>query len=905
MSVTRLTRLARTVHRVRFGAATVALVALVAASARAQPPTAPPPGGPPPGAPPPEVHAYRIDAPVRIDGVLDEPVWAMARPVTEFTQLDPEEGHPVSERTEVRVLISDDALYVGARLYDRDAAKISRRLSRRDDPIATDEFDVYLDCYHDHLTAKRFRVNPGGAILDGTIGADGSEDDSWDAVWEASATVDSLGWTAEMRIPLSQLRYNARGDGAWGIQLVRTIFRRGETAEFAFTPKKEQGGVSRYGNLTGLGLLPRPRRLELLPYASARNERLQFPADDPFRSGSDYFGATGADARYGLTSDLTLDLTANPDFGQVEVDPAQVNLTAFETFYPEHRPFFVEGSDLFAFGRSRAFNNFTVPTIFNSRRIGRAPERVIDDPGDSYVDSPATTTIAGAAKLTGRTPGGWAVGALDAVTTPEEAKFEDATGAQQSAQVEPLTHYFAGRVRRELRQGNTAIGGLFTAVNRQLDDPTMADLLRSDAYLGGLDLAHAWARRRWALDADATGSFVRGSADAMQLTQQQSDRYLQRPDHAGYYAYDPTRTSMTGYGFDGSLAKSSGTHWLGSVAVVSRSPGYEANDLGFQTRADYTGLSSIVLYQENKPGPVFRNYLMFPYTNEMWNYGGDRVYDSYAFNANGTLRNFWTVSGQVTLNRRVMDDRLTRGGPQAVAPENGSWSATVGSDSRKPWTVSTSFSHSWSQVGDYSDAPSVTIDLRPSPTLHLSFAPTYTASHGLAQYVGTFADPLALATYGNHYVFATLDQRIAEIDTRVDWTMTPKLTLQLYLQPLVVSGHYSQYKELDAPETYDFDVYGVRRGSISRDASGVYTVDPGDGGAFQFSDPDFNYRSLLGNAVLRWEYRTGSTLYLVWQQQRTDVVPIGGFDFQRDYRALVDHTPQNVFAVKVTWWIGV
>ena len=886
--------------------AAMALLALAAGAALAQgPPPGPPPVGPPPGPPPPELHASRIRDPIRIDGVLDEPAWAAAEPATQFTQLDPEEGHPVSERTEVRVLIGDDALYVGARLFDREASKISRRLSRRDDAIATDEFDVYLDCYHDHLTARRFRVNPGGAILDGTIAPDGSEDDSWDGVWDAAARVDSLGWTAELRIPLNQLRFDARVDAVWGIQLVRTIFRKGETAEFAFTPKKEQGGVSRYGNLTGLGVLGHPRHLELLPYTSARNERLQFPPGDPFRSGSDYFGAGGADLKYGITSDLTLDLTANPDFGQVEVDPAQVNLTAFETFFPEHRPFFVEGSDLFAFGHSRAFNNFGVPTIFDSRRIGRAPQRVLDDPNDLYVDSPAQTTIAGAAKLTGRTPGGWAIGALDAVTTPEQANYEDASGAHQTATVEPLTHYFAGRVRRDLREGNTSIGGLFTAVDRQLDDPALASLLRTDAFLGGLDLAHAWARRRWALDADVTGSLVRGTPAAMDLTQRQSDRYFQRPDHADYFTYDSTRTRLGGYGIDASIAKTSGTHWLTSLAYVSRSPGYEANDLGFETRADFRGISSIVLYQETKPGRLFRNYTVLPYMNQMWNSGGDRIYDSYAIDANGTFLDFWSGDVRVTQNRRVMDDRLTRGGPQGVSPENGTWLVNLTTDSRKSWSVTGAFVHSWSEVGGYSDAPSVTIDLRPSPTLHVSVAPTYTASHSNAQYVGTFADAADLATFGQRYVFATLDQRLAEIDTRVDWTLTPKLSFQLYLQPLVVSGHYSLFKELDAPETFDFDVYGSRRGTISRDPSGVYTVDPGDGVAFQFGDPDFNYRSLLGNAVVRWEYRAGSTLYLVWQQQRTDVVPIGGFDFARDYRAMLDHAPQNVFAVKLTWWIGV
>ncbi len=852
----------------------------------------------------PVIRAARLEGALRIDGRLDEPAWAAAEPETAFTQTDPHEGQPVSERTEVRVLLGDDALYVGARLFDREAGRIRARLARRDDDVQTDEFDVYLDSFHDHLTAKRFRVSPGGAVLDGTIATDGSEDDSWDAVWEAATTVDSLGWTAEIRIPLSQLRYATPGDGTWGIQLVRTIIRTGETAEFAFTPKAENGGVSRYGTLAGLDGLGRSRHLELLPYASLRNERLAVAPGDPFRTGNDVFGAAGADAKLGVTHSLTLDLTANPDFGQVEVDPAQVNLTAFETFYTERRPFFVEGADLFSFGRSRAMNNFSVPTIFHSRRIGRAPQFTPGGPDVLYMHEPAQTTIAGAAKLTGRTDGGWAIGALDAVTTREVADYADTNGVHRTAAAEPLSHYFVGRVRRELRRGDTEIGGLVTAVDRRLDDPTLASLLRSDAYVGGLDLAHAWANRRWALDADVTGSRVQGGAQAIDATQRLSDRYLQRPDHGDYFTYDPTRTRLQGYGIDGSLAKVSGRHWLGSVAYVSRSPGYETNDIGYMTRADYRGLSSIVLYNQTTPGRLFRNWTVMPYANEMWNFGGDRIYDSYAIDANGNLVNYWYVDSRLSWNRRVMDDRLTRGGPQGVAPALGSLQGTVTSDWRRPFTASLTWVHTWSESGGHGESPSLALSLRPSPTLRVRFEPSYDFSHATAHYVTTVTDPAAASTYGHRYVFADLDEHTLALDTRLDWTMTPRLSLQLYVQPLIVSGRFTRFKELLAPETYDFAVYGETRGTIASGAGGAWVVDPGNGATFTVPDPDFNFRSLLGNAVLRWEYRPGSTFYLVWQQQRTDVAPIGDFDVQRDYRALLDHAPQNVFAAKVTYWIG-
>ncbi len=853
----------------------------------------------------PRIRAAALTGAVRIDGVLDEAAWSAAEPATAFTQLDPHEGAPASERTEVRVLIGDNALVIGARLFDRDARRIKAQLARRDDATACDAFEVSIDSYHDHLTARRFRVNPSGSIRDAAIGTDGSEDATWDAVWEAAATVDSLGWSCELRIPLSQLRYHSVPDATWGIQFSRVIFRKGETDYFAFTPKKAQGGVNRYGHLTGLGQLAEPRHLELLPFTVLRNERLDFPNGNPFRSRSDYFRNAGVDAKYGVTSDLSLDVTVNPDFGQVEVDPAEVNLTAFETFFPEHRGFFVEGADLFAFGRSRAFNNFSVPTIFNSRRIGRTPQLQLGGPEFGFLDAPSQSTIAGAAKLTGRTRGGWALGMLDAVTTREDAHYVDTLGVRRETPVEPLSQYFAGRVRRDLRGGDTSVGALFTGVNRQLGDPALAGLLRKNAYIGGLDLAQAWAQRSWALDAAVTGSTTEGSASAIAGAQRSSSRYFQRPDHGDYASYDPTRTRLSGYGVDGSISKTSGEHWLGSLAYVSRSPGYEANDLGFQTRADYRAFSSIALYQQNKPGGWFRNYAIFPYENRMWNFGGDVVFDSWALDANGTLANFWSFDARGTLNRSTLDDRLTRGGPQARLPESGSWIGDLTTDSRRPWSVSADYTYSWNEIGGTGHFPSVSASFRPSPTLRIRFEPAYSATHALAQYVSVVTDPLATATYGRRYVFANLEQRTLSLVTRADWTLTPRLSFQLYLQPLVVSGAYTHFKEYREPRTFQFDVYGRQRGTITPNpATGGYTIDPGNGPAFELSNPDFNFRSLLGNAVLRWEYRPGSTLFIVWQQTRTDVEPFGDFDFSRDYRGLVDRAPQNVFAAKVTFWVG-
>jgi hypothetical protein len=858
-----------------------------------------------PGAGLPTIHAARLAGSIHIDGRLDEAGWNAATPATEFTQLDPDEGKPASERTEVRILIGEDALYIGARLFDSEPGKVRGRLARRDDPTSSDLFEVFIDSYHDHLTATRFRVNPAGAFRDAAIGSDGSEDASWDPVWSAAAQVDSLSWTAEMRIPLSQLRYNPGGE-EWGIQLARGIFRKGEGDYFAFTPKKDQGGVSRYGVLDGLGHLPAPRHLELVPYVLGRNERLHFPAGDPFRSGSDYFGVTGLDVKYSLTSNLTLDATVNPDFGQVEVDPAEVNLTAFETFFSEKRPFFVEGADLFAFGQSRTFNNYGFRTVLNSRRIGRSPHLALGGPQYDNLNAPDQTTIDAAAKLTGKTRGGWSVGVLDAITGPEHARYTLAggDGSVREVPVEPLTHFFTGRLKRDLRSGNTVLGAMLTAVNRRDENAALSAVVPGNAWVGGVDLNHAWSKRTYAFDASVAHSLVQGSPGAIDQLQRSSARYYQRPDHKDYTTYDPTRTRLEGWTTDASLAKTSGKHWLGSLAWTASSPGYEANDLGFMARSDYRGLSDLVLYQENKPGRFLRSYQVMPYTNHIFDYGGDLIFDGYALNTSGTLNNYWGYDVTGSTYQHAYDDRLTRGGPQARLPVQGNVNGGITSDSRKSWSVGPRWSYSWNQAGGKGVNPSLSISVRPSPTLRLGFEPSFSNTHALAQFVTSHADPSATTTYGRRYVFSTLDQRVASLVTRMDWTFTPRMSLQLYLQPLIVTGHYSEFKEFTTPRGYVFAQYGRDKGTIVRDPStGTVTIDPGNGNLIQFGDPDFNFRSLLGNAVLRWEYRPGSTLFLVWQQHRQDVESFGTFDFSRDYSGLLKQAPENVFAVKATWWL--
>ncbi|HET8634965.1 MAG TPA: DUF5916 domain-containing protein [Gemmatimonadales bacterium] len=855
----------------------------------------------------PEFRAAPLNQAIQLDGTLGDAAWASATPMTLDLQRDPDEGRPATERTEIRAVVGDGALYIGARMFDDDPAHIVSRLSRRDDQPASDRLTIRLDSRHDKLTAFVFDVYPAGNKGDASAGADGNEDDSWDPVWDVVTSRDSLGWTAEIRIPLSQLRYDRSSD-TWGIQVTRFIQRKQESDVLVLIPKSENNTPARYATLHGMSGLPAARRMEITPYVTARAQYATANAGDPFHSGSDYFGAAGADLKLGVTSDLTLDATINPDFGQVELDPAVVNLSAFETSFDEKRPFFVEGSDLFDFGRLSTYNSFGTPTTFFSRRIGRAPQGQITDPDARFSDVPEQTTIAAAGKLTGKTSSGWSIALLDAVTPRETGRYVTSeAGPVLRQQVEPATNYFAGRIRRELREGNTSIGLLATAVNRSLGDSALASTLRSSAYLGGVDLKHYWDNRRWALDASYASSRIQGSESAIARAQRSSARYYQRPD-AENLNYDTTATSLSGYAMQLAVTKVSGGHWGGNIAYQEKSPGYETNDLGFTQTVGRRGISTDTHYEQTRPGKLFRYWIVGILSGNDWNYDGDHT-TSYVGNIiNVTLRNFWSVNYNVFHYFGSMDDQFTRGGPLARQPTNTNWNLSVFSDGRGALTYGLRSSVFHDAAGSWSVNAGPSIEVVPSSSVHVSFEPSFTRSHTVNQFVRPVTDPTATATFGTRTVFAQLEQRELALDTRVDWLFSPTLSLQLYVQPLISAGDYSRLKEFTTPGEYEFAEYGADQGTISQDkASGTYTVDPdgtGPASTFQVQNPDFNFRSLRANLVLRWEFRPGSTLFLVWQQARQGIDPVGDFRFGRDFGAIWDAPATNVLAVKATWWMG-
>jgi hypothetical protein len=856
--------------------------------------------------------AAPLEGPVRLDGRLDEAAWAGVEPATGFTQAYPNPGAPESERTEVRVLVGPDAVYVGARMFDSAPDSIAAQLSRRDAAgTYSDRISIFLDARDDRRTAFSFGVNPRGVKMDSYQYDDTREDLTWDAVWDVATSVDSLGWTAEFRIPFSQLRFPPRvsGERVWGFGAMRDIARREERSTWSPWTRNSPGFVSSFGELRGLTAVRAPARLEIVPYTSARLDRAPGDAEDPFYSENDVAGSVGADFQYGLPGGLTLTGTINPDFGQVEVDPAVVNLTAFETFLPERRPFFVEGSDVFRFGDLVARNQFNYPQYFYSRRVGRAPQRRVSGTDIAYVDVPSESTILGAFKVSGKTAGGWTVGILDAVTAEEDGRYRTALGEGGSQAVEPLSNYFVGRVRKDLNQGRTVVGGIVTATNRDMSDSLFDPVVRSGAYVAGIDMQHSWNRRAWTVSGFLAGSRVSGSETVIRGTQLSSARYFQRPD-ADHLEYDPARTSLGGR--VGGLAISHTGAWDGSLAYQEISPGFEPNDLGFYGTADRRNFSTYLGRRVNRPNKLFRSHNMSVYSTHAWNWGGDNVYADFAANLGGTFLNFWSASLTAGFSPEIADDRLTRGGPLASSAQSWRVSGNGSSDRRKPVVVSAGASWQDYTSGEWVATLNSAVTLRPSTSLQVSVGPRWTRVYNQGQYVLARADSFATATFGRRYVFADVDQRQLSLETRVNWTFTPNLSLEVFAQPLVSAGDFSRYKEFLRPGEYAFGVYGQDQGTIAAASSGNgFVVDPdgtGPAPAFTVGDRagqrDFTFRSLRGNAVLRWEYRPGSTLFFVWQQLRSAEHVLGDLELGRDLGGTFQEPARNVFLIKATYWVG-
>lgn len=844
-----------------------------------------------------------------LDGVLDDAAWASALPARGFIQREPVEGVPAEEDTEVRVLFDDEAIWIGLRMFDSEPERISRQLFRRDDQGQADYVEIGIDPNMDRRTGYVFAVTAANVQADKYLYDDEREDRAWDAVWSSAVSVDAEGWSAELRIPLSQIRYDAtEGVQVWGFDVHRLRLASNERTFFSLVSRLQQGTVSQFGTLEGVRVPESVGRTELRPYVVSSLHRGPAEAGDPFFDGSATNARVGVDLRYGLGAAFTLDATINPDFGQVEADPAVINLSDFETFFDERRPFFVEDARVFDFSLSGGRNQ-----LFYSRRIGRSPQGDAPD-GTLFEDVPDNATILGAAKLSGRTTSGLSIGALAAVTGNEKGRalFEE-SGTIGDFLVEPRTEYGVFSLQQDLNEGTTTFGGIVTALRRELPEDGSFDFLPSTAFNGGVRFEHQWGDREWALWGFLAGSRVNGTEDAITRIQRASNHYFQRPD-ATRFSLDPAATSISGAEWRLQFERRSGEHWTGSVWAAQVTKGFDINDLGYSGNAERLDGGFRFGYREIRPGSVFRNYsLNFSTYHNISHEVLDEglfslasVRDAYLrgsanLNLQGTLLNYWSGHVSVQYSPDGMSRSATRGGP--VMKDPGGWrlDSRFNSDRRKKvsWGGNLELRHE--NVGTGSEiSASGNIQIRPSSRLEISFQPRFQRENVSDQYVTSTSVLPYDATYGRRYIFSDLERRTVSMETRVEWTFTPHLTFQLFAQPLLSSGDFVSYKQLAAPRTFDFQ--GLATTALN---DRQYVDFDGDRRSdFDFSERDFNVRSLIGNAVLRWEYRPGSTIFLVWQRRQSDRVLLGDFDFGRDLDALFAAPSDDRFIIKVNYWLG-
>jgi hypothetical protein len=821
----------------------------------------------------PILHAVRVSSGPVIDGDLSDAAWKNAPEFTDFTQHDPDDGKPATMPTSVRIVYDDHAIYFGVKATD--PQKPSALLVRRDTFNGQSDFiSINIDPRHDRLSGNAFTITPAGVQIDSILYNDIGEDGSWDGVWDSAVKVVPDGWTAEVRVPYSQLRFPDKPVHVWGINITRRTVRNNEVVRIVNTKKGENGFVSHFADIEGIEGIHRGRPLEIVPYTVARSDLLsRRDPNNPLAKSNDYRADGGLDVKYALTSDLTLTGTINPDFGQVEVDPAVVNLSQFETFYPEKRPFFTEGLNIFNFGDTPApshFNFFFPPSLFYTRRIGRAPQAL---PNADFVDAPSESTILGAAKITGKL-GGFSIGVLDALTAAEHARFVigPVSGRQQ---VEPMTNYFISRGTKEIGDGSR-LGFMLTSVNRRL--PEELSSLRDSAVTGGLDGYTSFLKKSWILEGSLVGSEITGSAEAIANAQTSSSRYYQRPD-AETIHFDPTRTSLSGWGGRAMLSKATG-FWHPNIQVQAFSPGFETNDAGFMQRTDIISSHALMQYVNQNPSGIFRERYGWFGVWQNRNFDGNTIEQGTYADMQGLFQNYWNAHLSLFKNTGALSDRLTRGGPLARTPPSWSTDINLGTDDRKKLAFGLNGHADRSDDGSYTHSMGVTATVRPKSNLQLSVGPTYTRSHDHTAYVTTIDDSAATLTFGKRYVFADLEQHSFELDTRADWTLSSRLSFQLFLQPFVASGDYHDYHSLVAARTRDYAPFNGPVGN-----------------------PDFNFRSVRGSAVVRWEFRPGSALYVVWNENRADVVPIGDFSFRRDLRAIPTAPSHDVFLVKVSYWL--
>jgi hypothetical protein len=828
-----------------------------------------------------------------IDGILNDACWKTGEWAGNYTQWIPKEGAKPSKETQIKILYDDKNIYVAIRAFD-ESNKIIRKAGRRDE-FNGDVVGINFDSYHDHRTGFEFNVTSAGQKIDLILTNPSSWDVNWNAVWYAKTGVEDSAWTVEYEIPLSQLRYSSDDEQVWGMHCWRWIDRLQEESDWEPQSSTGPGILYQFGELHGIKGLPSSRRIEIMPYSVGRVKTFKSEAGNPFADkGRDLLGNLGLDAKIGLSSNFTADLTINPDFGQVESDPSVMNLTAFETFYEEKRPFFLEGKNIFSFD----FDNMN---IFFSRRIGHPPTYSPELNDSEYMDFPDNTTILSAAKISGKSANGLAIGVLQSLTANEHAKI-NSSGADKNISVEPLTNYLITRVQQDYNEGATVLGGIFTSTNRFISDSQL-EFMNRNAFTGGIDFLHQWNDKEFFVDTKLIGSIINGSTEAVQILQKSPARYYQRPD-ADYLHFDSTLTNLKGYGGSIRIGKGSKGLWRYSTGLHWRSPGLELNDLGFLQTADFIQQENSVSYFVIQPVSIFRTYSVSLSEFNNWNFGMDYLLSGGNLNLYFEFLNNWAVSLSFTYTSQELDTRILRGGPAMIVPSvlsNNFYLRTDPSE-KISFDLGASLILTESQSGRYySVQPGMSV--MPTNTLRLSLSLNYSKHINNLQYIDTI-----IINNSPKYLLAKINQHTLGATFRIDYNITPELSIQYYGSPFASIGKYSEFKNVTNPRASAYiDRFVLLNTTLNGNDYEVSENNPGGSGQinYTFGNPDFNFFQFRSNLVFRWEYLPGSQIYIVWSQDRTNYIMPGGNSVSKALNSLKDVYPNNIFLIKINYWFSI
>ena len=854
--------------------------------------------------PPRIFNAVRLQGPApKIDGRFDDAAWNEGAWSGDYIQQLPVEGAAPSVKTELKILYDDRNVYIAIRAYD-DPALIHRYPSRRDD-LAGDITGVCFDSYFDKRSGFEFDLTAAGTKIDLVLTNEGW-DMSWDAVWHGKVGLEADAWTAEFQVPLSQLRYGTQEEQVWGLHAWRWVDRNQEEDQWNLIPRNSTGRMQNIGELHGISGLPRYRHIELLPHTVGRAEGQPVEEGNPYRDGARGHATAGLDAKVGLTTDFTLDATVNPDFGQVEADPSVVNLTAYETFFEEKRPFFMEGKNILTLNLDSVQATGDVPVdagtnemMFYSRRIGQAPHYVPDAAAGESVDMPDSTSIITAAKVTGKTPDGLSVGILQSVTSAEHAHVS-LDGVERERPVEPTTNYFAARLQKDWAKGNTVLGGMLTNTHRWIGDPTL-EFLPRDALTGAVDFVQYFANRSYVLEAKGAFSRITGDPAAITELQRNPVHYYQRPD-ADHLGVDGAATSLSGHAGTFRFARYGNSKWRWANATRWVSPGFDLNDIGFLRQADFIVNEASGGYVQTDPTGPFRTWGVTVERQDAFDYSGARTDAVTGVQASGTFDNKWTVSASVNAIEEPNDTRLLRGGPSMLT--SGFWGTffsastdpsrrvVLGGQLRRQFGV---------EAGTHESEVSGLLRWRVSQRLVLQPVVAYAKNLDDLQYVET-----AETSGGPRYLLGRIDQDTLAVTFRADLQITPDLSIQYYGSPFVSTGRYTTFKRVTAPHADDYAnrFHVLTNDELAYDGnSNQYTVSEA-GATYTFANPDFSFREFRSNLVTRWEFKPGSTMYVVWAQGRTAGIDQWDGSLGRAFNQLWNTPASNVLLLKVSYWLS-